>query len=670
MIEQRSMALVLRLAVLWLATGCGGDLEPKTPASSRARPPGIDLAALDRGANPCDDFYQFACGGWIAGHPLGADAGYNATWLEPYYAEVETLWPIIRDSSPAAGDEASLISRYYQTCLSAPGDPGARQRVLDLQRLDSVASVGDLARAVAAFDRIGSSSFFWMYVDTDPGDPTRRLITVAPGGMELPDRSYYLEAQHADIRQRYLAHMRAVAGLLGVSLDVENVLGIETRLASAAPSPLDQREPSGLYHPMSLAELTALAPHFPWADYVEAVGFPGVDRVNVTSPSYLMTLDELLADRPLAQLRDYVRWQLLEDEARRLDQSVLDEEFSFHDRQFLGRSAPPARGWTCYEETTSRLGFQVAHQYLSRLFDLGARPAQQALIQEIKAAMRARLGATSWLDELTRVEAISKLDKVAEKVGYPDVWPPAPPFQASGTWLEVNLARNEAYHMLAVATLSQPVDRNEWRVPPITVNAFYAPDRNEIVFPAAIFRLPFFDAASGAAINHGAIAALMGHELTHAFDDSGRQFDGDGALRNWWSPDVERAFRERATCLSDAFSAREVLPGQHVNGIRTLGENIADLGGLNLAFDAWKASGTIGGPMARLSGDQQFFVGYAQANCARMAPEFLATLLAVDPHAPPRERVNVPLSQLDGFAEAFQCPAGSPMRRRPACAVW
>jgi putative endopeptidase len=670
MIDPRSRVYL----ALCLLAGCGQDPEPAATGSSKERPAGIDPAALDRHTSPCNDFYQFACGGWIAARPLSASASFDSTFLDPFYREVGTLRPILRQAADTAGTQqgdARLVGNYHRACLAAPQETRARQRVLELQsKLDVVQSIEDLAGALAMFDRLGSSSFFWMFVGTDLDDPSRHVLGVAPGGMELPDRSYYLDAEDADLRQRYLEHIRTLARLLNVSVDADAVLAIESALASASPTPAEERDPRGAHHPMSLDELSALAPHFPWSAYLAALGVPASARIDAVSPTYLMALDRLLVERPLTGLRDYVRWQVIEDEASKLDQEFLDEEFAFHGRLFNGLSAPVSRDWHCYQQTTGRLGFQIARQYLDRLFDPGQRPAQRALIQEIKTAMRARLAMAPWLDDATRAEAQAKLDKLTEKIGYPDVWPSLPEFDASGTWLDANLARNEAYHARAVISLGAPVDRSEWLMAPIEVNAYYGATTNEIVFPAAIFSLPFFDPASGAAVNHGAIGAVMGHELTHAFDDAGRQFDGDGALRNWWTPGVEAAFAQRTSCLVDAFSRREPLPGQHVDGIRTLGENIADLGGLNLAFDAWKASGALTAPVAGFSGDQQFFIGYAQMYCARVAPQYQETLLATDPHAPMKERVNVPLSQLDAFAEAFHCSAGSPMRPRPACAVW
>jgi putative endopeptidase len=662
------------LAGLVLAAGCSDKIQSQSmPPSKGERQPGIDLAALDRQANPCSDFYQFACGGWLADHPLTPDTSFEATWVDPYYDEADILWPILKQSVTAAPTSAEerLVSDFYRSCLAAPHQQESRQRVLQLQRmLDGVSSVAELASVVAAYARLGSGSFFWFFVDHDPAEATRHLLAIRPGGRELPDRSYYLEPKYAALRQSYLEHIRALAALLGVSINPDSVLAIETELATADLPPAQERNPRELYHPLSLDQVVALAPHFPWAAYVEALGITGPDRINVVSPSYLTALDALLVNHSLDQLRDYVRWQLLEDEASRLDQAFEDEQFAFHDRLLLGESSPQPRDWVCYGETTRRLGFEVSRQYLSRLFPPSMLTSERSLIHEIRGAMRARLTSNRWLDEPTRTEALAKLDKIVEKVGWPDVWPTLPGLTVTGTWLDTHLARNQAYHLQAVASLKEPVDRTSWRMPPIEVNAYYAPDFNEIVFPAAIFRLPFFDPASGSAVNHGAIGAVMGHELTHAFDDAGRQFDGDGTLRNWWSADVEAAFHDRSACLVDAFSRREPLIGQHVDGVRTLGENIADLGGIELAFEAWQASGAATTAMAEFGGAQQLFIAYAQTSCALMSPGYLATVLATDPHSPPKERVNVPLSFLDSFADAFHCPTGSPMRARPACAVW
>ena len=662
------------LAALLLAGGCeseGG--EPPAPVGPRG--PGIDLSALDRGTSPCRDFYQFACGGWLARNPLNESESFNSTNLDPFYAQVEALDAIIQESvrSTGAGQspEGRLIGSHHQACLAAPARTESRQRLAQLAGMvDAVGSLDDLARLMATYAQLGSAGFVAMYVSVDPGNAARHVLTLDSAAGELPDPSYYLEPRWGTLRQRYLEHIAALARLVGVGIDPAAVLAVETELETAdVPWPA-RRDLRALHNPMTIDELAALAPRFPWRVYLEARGFAGVDRIDVLLPSYVAAFGELIARRSLEELKAYLRWQIIEDKAFYLDQAFVDEEFSFHDREFSGVSAPQPRDWTCYLSTTQSLGFELARQYVERFFAPGTRQYGQMLVQQIKAAMRRRLQSAAWLDEPTRAEAVAKLEKVADKIGYPDTWPASLPSDVSGTWLDLLLARSQAYHALSVARLAQPVDRTAWFMPPIEVNAYYAPQLNEMVFPAAIFRLPFFDPDSGVAANYGAIGSVMGHELTHAFDDTGRQFDGDGNLRNWWSPMVETAFADRSRCVVDQFSRYEPLPGQRVDGSRTLGENLADLGGLTLAFDAWKSSGMEPGKMAEFDGAQQFFVAHAQAYCTAMTPALLSTLLLTDPHSPPRERVNGPLSQLESFAAAFQCPADAPMRARPVCEVW
>jgi putative endopeptidase len=656
------------LAGLWLLASCGrgDDGAPKA---------GIDLTALDRSTPPCRDFYQFACGGWLASHPVGRDGAYISTSLDPYYEQVEPIRQLIAEAeaTPEAQrtPEMQLIGAFHRSCMTAPSDLQARNRLRAIaQTVDSISSMEDLARVLAAQAELGTASLFWMYVQVDRGDPTRYALAIDAGGIELPDRNYYLEERHAAVRQRYQQHIGALANLVGVSIDPVAVLAIETALAKADLTPLERRDLRALHNPMSLDELTALTPRFPWPTYLIARGFPTSGTIDVVAPDYVRAIDHLLALHSLEQIKHYLRWQIIEDKAGWLDQPVADEEFAFHQRVIFGVAEPSPRHWTCLARTRGELGFLLARSYVPRFVDPNTRVQAAAILHEVRGAVRRRLTELPWLDEATRAEAIAKLDRVAEKVSHPDVWPPIPNVEPRGSWLDLMLGLRQARHAFASGRLPLPVDRNEWWMSPTEVNAYYSPWLNEIVFPAAILRPPFFDPAADPVANFGAIGSVMGHEITHAFDDQGRQFDGEGKLRNWWSPAAEASFRDRAACMVREAARHQPLPGRSVDGIRTLGENIADLGGVGLAFDAWSHSGAAAAPAGGFDGAQQFFIAFAQRSCTQMTPEALATSLEADSHAPAKVRVNSPLSQLEGFAQAFQCPVDSPMRVRPACEVW
>ena len=657
--------------VALLAVGCG-----QTPDLDDTGPSGLDLTALDRSADPCVDFYQFACGTWLKDNPVGSDGSRSAKFFEPYYATFPQLQKIIDDDTAgarAADDPfAALIGDYHASCLAAPGDTGTREvlRAL-LAKVDAVTTLDDLARRIAAQREIGSGSFFQFYVGVDLGDATRHTTAIYQGGVELADPSYYLDASNAEVLADYKTHITTMSTLIGgTPIDADAVIRIETAMVKAYVPDDQLRNPEALHHPMKVSEVIALAPTFPWQVFWAEAGFPALTSIDVNTPAYLPALEALLKSAPLADLKSYLGWQLLQDRSSGLDQAFIDEDFRFWSR-FTGQASAQPRWFTCINSTLDAFGEAIARPYVARHYDETTTTFTRGMFESSRDAFAKRLTSAAWLDGKTRLEALSKLDAIVAKVGHPDK---APDFTGlvidSTSFLGNEMSLRKLWKARARAKLDQAVDRTEWHLSPLTVNAVYHSTANDVTLPAALLRSPFFETSRSNAANFGALGAILGHEMTHGFDDQGRHFDGNGTLRDWWTPASEASFIERSQCLVAQFDAFEPLPGEHVDGALTLGENIADLGGVSIAFDALfdGNNGEAGGD--GFSAEQVFFLGYAQVWCENVRPDLRSQWLLTDPHAPGKLRVNGPLSNLPAFREAFACPATAPMVRAQTCEVW
>lgn len=658
------MKRIASFAALLLAA-CGTDPEPTS---------GLDLTALDRAADPCVDFYQFACGGWIRDHTLGETASYDGRFFEPFYDALPRIETIIQDSVDGARDDGpygALIGDYYASCMAAPNDLSSRDRLRALlASIDGLSTLEDVARQAAAQREIGSGTFFSFGVGADLGDATRHIAVIDEGGYELPDRGYYLDADQGPVRTAYREHIQRMSELLGTPIDADAAIRVETALALASLAPEDRRDPRDLYHPITTDAVASLAPAFPWRTFWDAAGFTGLNSIDVVSPPYITALGKLFEQTPVQDLEAYMRWQLLQDKSSTLDQAFIDEDFRFWST-LSGQESPPRRSWTCFNATLNSFGHALARPYSARYAEEGARDAAGAMFERLQGAFARRLRSARWLDEPTREQALAKLDHVVAKIGYPEdglsydgLILDRSSFFESGNRLRQFFRRRNT------AQLGVPVDRDEWYISPLTNNAIYSPTLNDVTLPAILLAPPFLSTDGSDAGRFGALGTVLGHELTHGFDDRGRQFDGMGTLRDWWTPVVKNEFISRAQCLEKQFSSYEPLPGERVNGELTLGENIADLGGLRIAYDA-----LFDGTSDETGGDsfdarQVFFLSFAQVFCENVRPELAAQWLRTDPHAPGRFRINGSLSNNEDFASAFGCTAESPMVRSETCSVW
>jgi putative endopeptidase len=635
----------------------------------------IQLSWLDRTAAPCDDFYRFACGGWMAQNPLRPGESVRSTYYAPegdvYRVVYATIDAMAAARTTATDPETITIGNHYQSCMEAAAQPAARDTLRAVVAMvDGVQTVADLGPVAAELRKRGAHTFFLLYAGIDPGASAKYVLTVDQGARRLPTRDYYFDPALQAVRDAYRGHITRMAALVGVTIDADAVIRVETAIAQGELTPAQKRDPVATYNEMPPAELFALAPHFPWRAHLDALGIGPLAAVQVTSPGAVRALEAALTTLPVADLRHYLRWVIIDAKAALLDQPVADEEFAFHDRVISGATVQPTRRALCLYRTRNRFPWELSRPYVQKYFPPASRRAVQAIVNSLRATFARRILSRPWLDEPTRKEALAKLDAMGEHLGAPDL-PPLTRAAPLRPPIEDDLAGTQGYWAGIVAALKAPVNHQSWHggSEPIVVNAFYQWSFNDINVPAAILHLPHFEGARSRVANYGAIGTVIGHELTHGFDDQGRQYDGTGSLRQWWTPAVSAEFVQRAQCLGDQFARFEASPGLRVDADLTMGENVADLGGLRLGYEAFLEDAR-GPSFDGFDDRQQFFIAAAQIRCTSITTEYLNKLTRTDPHAPDPARVNLIVAQMPEFAEAFACPASAPLRASPACELW
>jgi putative endopeptidase len=643
---------------------------------------GLDSAALDRSADPCSDFYQFACGKWLEKTEIPAD---EPSWMRSFN-EIEKrneheLRSILEGASTPETDPGTLkVRSFYGACMAESAIDAAGVHPLDAL-LAQVRQVTDAKRLAAVTTELHALEI-WPFFDVspvqDPKDATHWVANLDQGGLGLPDRDYYLkdDAGSKELRAFYRGHVERMLGLAGAPAadaraGAADVLRLETELAKISKTRVERRDPKGMFNRWERAQLAHAAPAFRWDGYFDRLGLP-IQALNVTAPKFFAGLSPLIAAASPAALRAYLEWHILHSTARQLSKPLLEESFKL-EQKLTGQAELKPRWRRCVAASDAALGDLLGEAYVKKDFAGPSKQAAEQLVHAISAAFQADLGGLTWMDETTRARASEKQRAMEYLIGYPDKWKTYD-FDVDRTSHLANVLRARAFELKRdLAKVGKLVDRREWDISPPTVNAYYDPQRNHMVFPAGILQPPFYDVKSAAAVNLGAIGMVVGHELTHGFDDEGSQYDAKGNLSNWWAADVSQRFQERTACLAEQYDQYEALPGVHLNGRLTLGENIADLGGMKLAFAAYhelrkgQAQQTSAGGF---NDDQQFFLAVGQAWCTKSRPEFERMMVQVDPHSPPRFRVRGPLSDLTEFAQAFSCPADAAMRAKKACEVW
>src|SRR5262245_4083375 len=653
-------------------------------AQSKTPPPasGVELSSLDRKADPCVDFYQFACGGWVAANPLPADRGTYGRFAELQERNFAILRRVLESPSPSAGVDARKASDFYAACMDiATIERKALTPIAtDLTMLDASRNPDDLPVVLAHLHEVGVPAFFRFGSLTDLDDTTHDIAGVDQGGLGLPDRDLYIkdDERSRDIRAKYAAHIERIFRLAeeepaDAAAHAKAVVAFETQLAQASMDRVKRREPANTHHRMTLTDLQALTPRFDWKKYSGAAGAPKFQVLNVATPDFFKSMDGMIDVAAIDDIRAYLRWHALNAAAEYLPKAFADADFEFFRKTLNGQAEPEPRWRRCVNETDRRLGEALGKAFVEETFTPQAKADTTRMVEDIKNAMRQDIDSLPWMSGETKKAAMAKLEKVEDRIGYPDTWRDYSSVRVEKDDAVGNIQRAMTFDRARnLKKIGQDTDRSEWDMTPPTVNAYYRPDRNSINFPAGILQPPFYRAGRDAAVNYGASGAVIGHELTHGFDDQGRKFDPEGNLKDWWTPADGKAFEERATCVADQYSGYTVAGDAKVNGRLTLGENTADNGGLRLALAAY-----LNGPGAKskdkLDGftpEQRVFLGWAQVWCENATPQAERMKAQTNPHASNKYRVNGPVSNMPEFAKAFQCKANAPMIRPSACRVW
>ncbi len=644
-------------------------------------------AMLDPKADPCRSFYQYACGGWLARTALPPDKSSFGRSSELADRNREVLHAVLKELAKAPGDDPDnrKVGAYYASCMDegAIEKAGAAPLAPLFAEIAKATDLDSLLGVAGKLQREGIEVLLTTFVEGDFKDPNLSIAYLSQGGLGLPDRDYYVkeDAESKSLLADYQAHVAKMLGLAGETAEdaarhAAGIVAFETALAKTSLPRTEMRDPTKLYHRVDPAGLAAMSGGLSFAPFFAGLGQPNLTLISAAPAPFFQGLAETLRKTDLETLRADFRWLTILARADQLSQGFVDEQFAFFDKRLQGQKELQVRSKRCVEATDNALGFALGRAFVERRFPGDSKRIAVEMIRDIEHSFDRGLGELGWMDDTTRARAREKAAAVINKVGYPDTWRDYSALTitpGSGYFTNVSAAiRFETDRLLA--KIGGPVDRAEWGMSPPTVNAYYNPLRNEMVFPAGILQPPYFSKDRPAAMNYGGIGMVMGHELTHGFDDQGRQFDASGSLREWWDPAVVTRFTDRTKCVSDLYSGFEVEPGVKVNGQLTLGENIADFGGVKASFRGWQAwSERNGKPAPMIEGftnDQLFFLGFAQGWCSLRSPEFSRMLVTVDPHSPPQFRVDGPLSNFPGFAQAFQCAEGTPMNPAKRCEVW
>ena len=677
---------LLPAAVALITVSCFSPcLQAQQPLTAMPYSPSLDLTSLDRAADPCVDFYKFSCGGWMKNNPIPADQAAWSVYAKLANDNQQFLWGILEQDAKAK-DRTPVqqkVGDYYAACMNtaaidAKGDTPlqpALARVNDARtRAEVVAELPTLNRTLPG------SYFFPIGVGQDAVDSSLMIVEAGAGGLGLPDRDYYLKTdpKSVKLREQYAAFIQQLLALSGepadrAKSDAEAILRIETTLAKASLTRVDRRDPHKTYHMKTVAELGELTPIIDWPGYFTVMGAPGVARLNVSQPEFMKALQGVLADEPVDALRAYLRFHLLSQNASSLAHPYEQVQFDFYGKTLRGIPALPPRWKTCTRAVDRNLGEALGQEFVRRTFSADMKAKTLVMTEQVETAMQHEIENLDWMSPATRQEALRKLHAIRNKIGYPDHWRDYSALEVKPDDYFGDVVRAAEFEETREwHKLGKPVDVNEWGMTPPTVNAYFNPQMNDINFPAGVLQPPLYDPSLDDAPNYGNTGATIGHELTHAFDDQGRQFDDKGNLRDWWTPADAKGFEDRINCIRDQYAGYVVVDDIHINSRLTSGEDVADLGGTLLAYIAWKKQ-TAGQQLQSADGftpDQRFFVGMAQWACENTRPENLRVSAATDPHSPGEYRINGVVANMPQFQSAFGCKAGQPMVHAPMCRVW
>ena len=653
--------------------------------------PGLDPAAMDKTADACVDFYAYSCGGWQKKNSIPADQSSWSVTAKLQEDNRELLRLILENAAapdPHRGPIQQKIGDFYASCIDqkAVDAAGANALKSDLAAIAALRAKSDLADYLSHAHPtdigiyFGQAPLFSFGSTQDAKNSEEVIAEVDQGGLGLPDRDYYLkeDAKSQELRPQYVAHVQKMLELAGeaapaAASDAQAVLRIETALAKGSMSRVQRRDPNAVYHRMSLQQLQALSPTFPWERYFGALGLQKVQALNVAAPDFIKAMEAVIMSEPLPALQAYLRWHLVHAQARWLSTAFVDEDFNFYSRTLTGARELQARWKRCVRYTDRALGEALGQAYVEIAFSAEARQRARRMVEQIEQAMARDIQQLTWMSEATKQQALTKLHAVVNKIGYPDKWRDYRALQIARGDALGNGERSNAFEfMRQLHKIGKPVDRAEWYITTPTVNAYYDAQNNSINFPAGILQPPLFDPKMDDAPNYGDTGGTIGHELTHGFDDEGRQFDAAGNLRDWWQPQDAAEFERRAQCVASQYAQYTVVDDIKINSKLTLGEDVADIGGLILAYMAWRdqTRGQNLQPVDGLTPEQRFFIGYAQSWCSNQRPEVARMRAITDPHSPPKYRTNGVVRNMPEFQQAFRCQTGQPMAPADRCRVW
>jgi len=666
LLASRTSALaLLALLLLWVPGGAAAGQ-------------GLDLSGRDTTCSPCKDFFKFANGSWVANTTIPSSYPGYGSFQMLRDRNQEALHRLLENASRKTAshvdDNLTRLGTFYGSCMDSADAEAEGVKPLEptLAEIAAIRSLDDLTLETARLHAEGVNVLFRLNALPDLKNSTVMIAVASQAGLGLPDRDYNTQQDSASkaIRDRYVEHVARTLELTGepraeARAHADTVMAIETSLARASMTNVQRRDPKAVYHMMKLDELRALMPAFGWNSYLRQARLAGLTELNVAQPDFFKALNERLSGVTLESWKTYLRWHAAEEAAPFLSSAFVDEVFRFQ-RVLNGIEEFPPRWKRCVLATDDALGDALGREFVKENFGPQAKARSLEMVKNLEAALKSRLEALDWMSDSTRAEALGKLAAFAEKIGYPEKWRDYSTLRIERGSFLGNFARATEFETARqLGEIGKPVDRREWRMTPPTVNAYYNSSNNDINFPAGILQPPFFDPEADDAVNYGGIGAVIGHEMTHGFDDRGRQFDGVGNLRDWWTAEDAQRYRVRASRVVDQFNGYVAVDTLHVNGKLTLGENIADLGGVAVAYQALERA-LAGKPRSLIDGltpEQRFFLSYAQVWRAKFRPEAIRLRIATDPHSPARWRVNGPLSNLPEFAKAFGCKAGDPMVR-------
>ena len=666
-------------------------LDDAAPSAAKA-PVSMNLSAIDKTVDPCSDFYLYACGNWKKANPIPAD---KVRWGQFDELRDRNDYLLYLDLKKAADAPKTPLQTKYGNYFAACMDEGLANKLgaKPIQpELDAIAAVADKKQLTAldldAGKRFAGPLLFRVEVVQDQVDSSKQILATGGGGFTLPDRDYYLtdDDRSKTIRAQYVAHMTKMFGLLGDSpeksaAEAADVLRIETVLAKGALSRTEMRDPANRYHIMTVAELQAISPDYDWKQSLSGQGFAAVPTVDVVAPGSVKALEAELQTEPLDAIKNYLRWRTLHTAAPQLSANFVAENFNFFQATLSGQAEQTPRWKRCTRSVDAALGEAVGQDWVKENFPPTAKANMEKLVAALDVALAEDIKELPWMSDATKVQAKAKLDAYLKKIGYPENWRDYGALTVKRDDAVGNVERAARFeHNRDLAKLGKPVDKMEWGMTPPTVNAYYMPSQVSINFPAGILQPPFYDNTLDAPVNFGAIGVVIGHEMTHGFDDQGAKFDMHGNVRNWFTPEDLAQFNERTKCIADEYSGFQVAPGQNLNGRLTLGENAADNGGIRIAFRALEESmakdpaaaepGYVDGKRDGYTPEQRYFLGFAQVWCENVREANARVLAKTDPHSSGEWRVKGTVQNFPEFGKAFGCKVGQPMMPVTSCRVW